>query len=59
VDGGDSDEGSPGGCAKAELATARKTSVTEAGFLYSDQKSTAEKGSSKVPAEEVEGGERM
>ena len=43
MDGGDSDEGSPGGCAKAALATAKRRGVTEAGFLYSDKRLTAEK----------------
>ena len=44
MDGGDSDEGSTGGCAKAALATAKRTGITEVGFLYSDQRSTTDKG---------------
>jgi len=39
-----------GGCAKAALATARRTGVTEAGFCIATEDRPRE-GSSKVPAE--------
>jgi len=41
------------------ISDGQKDGRNRGGFLYSDRRSTAKEGSSKMQAEEVEGGERM
>jgi len=46
------------GC-QSGISDGQKDGRNRGGFLYSDRGSTTEKGCSKVPAGEVERGERM